>query len=185
MVKGESWLGRRKIFFQSQGFLSHHDNAVFWKPQTSLLFFFPPHIQWVTMFLPQEQTLLLQRSAVTFQLPLQVCGVCPYAVPPSLASDPGDLLHEAIFSLTSCPSPPTPAVQCFQCPSLPELLFSLLLLINTHYDFFLGKNSLSLSALPQWLHPFSHLQPFFIQETLWLLAVTTLLSSRPTLMTTH
>ena len=125
------------------------------------------------------------RSAVTFQLPLQVCGVCPYAVPPSLASDPGDLLHKPIFSLTSCPTPPAPTVRSFQCPSLHELLFSLLLLINTHQDFFLGKNSLSLSALPQWLHPFSHLQPFFIQETLRLLAVTALLSSRPSLMTTH
>lgn len=48
------------------------------------------------------------RSAVTFQLPLQVCGVCPYAIPPSLASDPGDLLREAIFSFTSCPTPQPP-----------------------------------------------------------------------------
>ena len=94
--------------------------------------FFPPHIQWVTMFLPQEQNLLLQRSAVTFQLPLYVCGICPRAVPPSLASDPGDLLCEALFSLTPCPTPSTPAVRSFWCPSLHELLFSLLLLINTH-----------------------------------------------------
>ena len=75
------------------------------------------------------------RSAVTFHLPLQVCGVCSYAIPPSLASDPGDLLREAIFSLTSCPTPPAPAVRSFPCPSLHERLFSLLLLINTHFSF--------------------------------------------------
>ena len=63
-----------------------------------------------------------------------------------------------------CPAPHHhPAVRSFHCPSLHELPFSHLLPMYTSLRL-LGKKSLSLYSPLQWLHPFSHLQPFSFRK---------------------